>query len=358
MSAIVNAAGLALSLWSIGDLLKGEDVDPDKLVSVSVVTGAAPNAGGSIPHLAVWDEHGNRIGQYKGDENGHINEQGTKSFTVSPDQNGGKQAIPDYLLMVMQESDALCVSAIVVSGGSYQRVWTGDMAYTCGAQWYHSKASYGNSNAPVRCAWFDADHSNGIIAKGLSLHMESFSSDPGLLKQYKQNQKRLCQNTRRMTFHEDIVPDALVPYFDPPLEYNAQGGMKSPNRGIDRKTRAYPDGTFDRKHARDLMARNVTSSVKGLKNNAPDLLIISNQDGHSAKELCDHPMSLGPDFVDVPEKLFCDMETGKVWPLCEDASSESCFDLDAKQMRQSLGSSKGAAKFVSPVKQYKSHEEW
>ncbi|KAL4934987.1 hypothetical protein BDV06DRAFT_217752 [Aspergillus oleicola] len=323
-------------------------VDPDKLISVSVNIGAAPNAGGSIHHLAVFDEYGGRIGQYSGDANRHIDDNETKTFTINPTQNGGKQARPDYLLMVTQESDALCVSAIVAGGGSQQRIWTGDMAYTCGAQWYHSKKSFGNSNAPVRRAWLDADHSNGILAKGLSLHMQSFATDSGLLKQYRKNQKRLCQNTRRMTFHPEIVPDSLVARFDPPLEYNSQVGMKSSNRGIDRRTRAYPDGTFKKKRANEVMPRNVTaSSVKGLRNNFPDLLIISSHDGHSARELCNHPMSLGPDSVDIPEGLFCNMETGKVWPLWEGSSSETFFDLDSREMRYLFNATMG----------YKSYEE-
>ncbi|KAL4950997.1 hypothetical protein BDW69DRAFT_186807 [Aspergillus filifer] len=179
LNAIINAAGIALSLWSISDVFQGQDVDPDKLISVSVNIRTAPNAGGSIPHLAVFDEYGGRIGQYKGDANGHIDKE-TKTFIIDPIQKGDKQATPDYLLMVMQESDALCVSAIVADGGPQQRIWTGDMAYTCRAQWYHSKKSFGNSNAPVRYAWLDADRRNGILAKGLSLHMQSFATDSAL----------------------------------------------------------------------------------------------------------------------------------------------------------------------------------
>ena len=211
----------------------------------------------------------------------------------------------NYLLMVMQECDALCVSATVASGASQQRIWTRDMAYTCGTQWHQSKKSFGGYNAPVRCAWLDADHSNGILSKGLSLHMQSFATDSALLAQYRKNQKWLCQNTRRMTFHPEIMADSLVARFDPPLEYNSQGGIKSPNRGTNRRPRAYPDGTFKKKRASKVLPRNVTeSSIKGLKNNIPDLLIIRIQNRHSARELCGHPMSLGPNFVDIPRACF------------------------------------------------------
>ncbi|KAL4959211.1 uncharacterized protein BDV14DRAFT_193942 [Aspergillus stella-maris] len=273
-----------------------QDIDPDKLISVSVSIGAAPNAGGSIPHLALFDR--------------------LRRSNWKPTQSGGKQVTPDYLLIIMQESNALCVSAIVASGGSQQRIWTGDMAYSCGAQLYHSKELFGGYNAPLRCAWLEADHSNGILAKGLSLHLQ------------------------RMTFHPEIMADSLVARFNPPLEYNSQGGIKSPNRGINRRTKAYPDGTFKKKRANEVLPHNVTAS----------------SDAHSARALCDHPMLLGPDFVDIPEGLFCDMETGKVWPLCEGSSSKTCFDLHSRETRYSFNATLGRAKSASPTKQYKSYE--
>ncbi|RDW81486.1 uncharacterized protein DSM5745_05043 [Aspergillus mulundensis] len=361
MNALINLAGLAVSGYSFFDVLKSQDVDTDKVIGVTVLTGSAPNAGGSIPHLAVFDENGDRIGQYKGDADGHINEDGTKTFSISPTQNGGKQASPDYLLMAMHENDALCITAIIVSGNSHQWAWTGDMAYTCDAQWYHSKRSYGSSNVPIRCAWFDADHSNGIKAKGLTIHLPSFATDDALLQQYKDKPERLCRNTRRMTFHPEIRPDDLVTFFRPPPEYTMTGAMKDPDQENDRDTNAYPDGKGKREHAREWVRRNVTAvGVSGLKNNNPDLLIVSRQ-SHSARELCEHPMSLGPDFVDVPEKTFCDMETGRTWPLCEEASAGPCFDLGNRQMKYpSLASSTapGVAKFAARVKTYKSFEEW
>ncbi|KAL4948796.1 hypothetical protein BDW69DRAFT_198607 [Aspergillus filifer] len=356
-------------------MFSGGDVpDPEKDIQVSLLIGDAPNSGGSVPHIALWDEDGNRFGQYKGDENGHLDGESTKTFSIHPDQNNGNQKSPAYVLLVMQETDAICLSAIVTSGNSKQHMWTGDMGYTCGAQWYHSEASYGDSNAPIRCVWLDSDHSNGIIAKGLSLHMPSFASDQGLVNQYRQDQRRLCQNTARMTFQpEPIVPDSLISFFKPAPKYRADGGLKRPNQGIDRKTRAYPDGTnmhihdTKRSHVRDwnISSRNTTTAgnIRGLKNNNPDHLIISSREGHSARELCDHPNSLGPDFVDKVEGLFCDMETGKVWPLCDDATGSGCFDLETREFRAGRGGgeegAKGAASTDStPVKSYTSYKEW
>ncbi|KAL2008388.1 hypothetical protein VTN00DRAFT_8370 [Thermoascus crustaceus] len=382
-NAIINTGILVGTFWQLGEILKGKPADPDKQTTIGLVVGHGPNAGGSVPHVAVWDRNGNRIGQYKGDENGHIDDSNTKTIVINNDQNGGKQAQPEYISVVMQETDAICLSAIIASGDSAQWTWTGDMGYTCGAQWYHSDFTIGSSNNAPRCVWLDSDHTNGIIAKGLSLHIRDFSGDPDLVKQYSEDQRRLCQNSARMTFQpEPIVPDSLIPFFHPPLEYerssdgknhgtndpSSGGALKKPNQGIDRKTRAYPDGTnmhihdTKRRHARDLTPPALPSNVKGLKNNRPDHLVISHKPVHSAKEVCEHPSSLGPDFVSTVEKVFCDMETGKWWPLCDATHDHDCFDLEHRTMK-GPGPVRGGNQARSPTellpeKRYKTHVEW
>ncbi|KAL4798010.1 hypothetical protein BDV19DRAFT_386668 [Aspergillus venezuelensis] len=250
---IANTLGIGISVWSIADMFSGGDVpDPEKDIQVSLLIGDTPNSGGSVPHIALWDEDGNRFGQYDGDENGHLDGESTKTF-------------------------------------------------------------------------------------------------------------------------KPIVPDSLINFFKPAPKYRADGGLKRPNQGIDRKTRAYPDGTnmhihdTKRSHVRDwnTLSRNTTTigNIRGLKNNNPDRLIISSREGHSARELCDHPNSLGPDFVDRFEGLFCDMDTGRVWPLCDDATTSGCFDMDTREFRAGGGGgdkgAKGAASTGStPVKSYKSYKEW
>jgi hypothetical protein len=382
-NAIINTGILVGTIWTLDAMLKGH-ADPDKQTTVAIVTGDAGNAGGSIPSIAVWDGDGNRIGQYKGGKNGHINEKATKTITIDNKQNGGTAAQPEYISIVMQEKDAICLSAVIASGDSAQWTWTGDMGYTCGAQWYNSQFPVGNSNSPPRCVWLDSDHTGGIIAKGLSMHIRDFSGDPDLVKQYIDDQRRLCQNSARMTFQpEPIVPDSLIPFFQPPLEYkrasdgqshgtdpSSGGALKKPDQGTDRSTRAYPDFTnmnihdTRRRHTRDMTARNdmASSNVRPTKNNRPDHLIISNIEGHSAKELCEHPNSLGPDFVSTVEKIFCDMETGKWWPLCDATHVHGCFDLEKQTMRGDGPGVKRARGETSappvPEKQYKTSKEW
>jgi hypothetical protein len=232
-----------------------------------------------------------------------------------------------------------------------------------------SKYTFEQSNVPMRCAWIDHDHTNNIIAKGISMHIRDFTADPGLVAQYQDNTDRLCKNSKRLTFQpEPIVPDSVIGFFSPELEYSQNenaddptkpstaGALKNPDEGIDRKTSAYPDGTDmnigknNKRHSRNFKR----SKVKGVKNLKPGTLVVSHFSQHSAKEMCEHPMSLGPDFVSVEENVYCDMETAKWWPLCDATHVKDCFDLGTQSLKVDGPSKRDDV----PLKQYTKHEEW
>ncbi|KAF2468327.1 uncharacterized protein BDR25DRAFT_203090, partial [Lindgomyces ingoldianus] len=300
-------------------------------------------SGGSIPHVAIWGEDGARISQYKGSANGHICKGETWQTVVDNYQNGMRPANPSYISVVMQENDAICVAAISVSGNGQQWTWTGDMAYTCGAQWMESDYTFQGSNVPIRCAWLDADHTNGVIANGMSMHIQDFTADPGLVAQYQENTDRLCKNTKRFTFWPGTVPDATIPIFTPPLEYtrntnennpdptapDMSGSLKEPDRGKDRGNRAYPDGTDlkgwsiarKKRHAKDSKSR------RGIKQALSETLVVSHFPSHSAREMCEDPMAFSWDFVSVQEGLLCDMTLRKLWPVCTPSLKTECFDV-------------------------------
>jgi hypothetical protein len=118
-----------------------------------------------------------------------------------------------------------------------------------------------------------------------------------------------------------------------------------------------------RVHPRDILSRNSAAvNVQGVKNNMPNLLIVSSINGHSAKEVCQDPNSLGPDFVHTGEKLFCDMETARTWPVCDGSVTEGCFDLETKSMKN-FAPGNHAARSVDgrhkvPAKSDQNFEEW
>lgn len=55
-------------------------------------------------------------------------------------------------------------------------------------------------------------------------------------------------------------------------------------------------------------------------------LIKSHDRGQSAIETCNSMNSIGPNFYSYHEKQFCDMETRKLFPRCENADETECFD--------------------------------
>ncbi|USP75887.1 hypothetical protein yc1106_03161 [Curvularia clavata] len=351
-NTLINVGGLVASLLPLA-LFNKEQPDPNKMTQITLGVGSNPNADGSVPHIAVFDAKGGRITQFKGNKNGHIGgdkEGRTTGYYLNNDQNGKKPAKPEYVSVVMHENDGICLAAVAAAGEGVQWAWTGDIGYTCGAQWYPSQYTMGNYNQPIRCVWLDANHDNGIIAKGLSLHIRDFSGEAGMLSQYKEDEGRLCQNSARMTFHPDILPDSFPTFFNPPLKYmretnaddptkpSTAGALEKPNQGRDRQTRAYPDGTdMNSRKLRRQQSSNLQGQrklkIRGIKNLHPERLTVSHMKGHSAKELCLDKMSLGPDFVSVVEGAFCDMATATWWPLCTAVQTINCFDLETKTTR-------------------------
>ncbi|KAF2269182.1 hypothetical protein CC78DRAFT_605509 [Lojkania enalia] len=352
IGGIINAAGLAVSAWSVADMFQ-DPPDPNRQTGFSIGVGdQGDSPGGNMPHIAIWDDNGVRIDQYHPKKDDHIGPGEFISDSLDNEQNGGKQAIPAYVSVVTHEIDAICLAFVAVSGSGVAYSWTGDMAYTCGAQWYHNDKPIGSSNEPVRCMWMDSDHTNGIVAKGVSMHIRDFTGDEGIIAQYKENEDRLCKNTARMSFNpEPILPDTWIKMFNPPLKYKREentendptkpytrGALELPDHGIDKFTRGYPDYTDmnikntegpTRRHSRDVKPR---MKRRGLKNFGPGILNVSHRK-QSAKELCESEMSLGPDFVSVDESYYCDMESGHLWPLCTKEREHDCFDLDLKSVR-------------------------
>lgn len=58
--------------------------------------------------------------------------------------------------------------------------------------------------------------------------------------------------------------------------------------------------------------------------------------GLSAAALCENGMSMGPDFVNIPEGKFCRMSDKTLWPTCDHRSqigpTDDCFDVESKQL--------------------------
>lgn len=73
---------------------------------------------------------------------------------------------------------------------------------------------------------------------------------------------------------------------------------------------------------------------------AEELIVSQDYQEHRAKELCEDPMSLGPDFIGV-DGYFCDMQTRELTPLCESHPINGCLEINHQDKnlvkRRSLG---------------------
>jgi hypothetical protein len=235
------------------ELLGNQKVDPRTQTQITIIVGDAPNGGGSVPDIHVKGPYGFRLA-YESDDSKHKNDhlRGNEGRTFVIDKLPGidlKPQVhqPQYVSLVARGSDAICVSGIIASGNSATYTWTGDMGQYCGAESYASQFSFGQSSIPPKWGWLDADHTNGVVASAISLHMTDFSGS--LLNQYQEtNDKgenvgdaRLCKNSARMTFHPTWTYQNFE-VFDKLLDVNEKGELVESDLGIDRQERAYPDG--------------------------------------------------------------------------------------------------------------------
>ena len=94
-----------------------------------------------------------------------------------------------------------------------------------------------------------------------------------------------------------------------------------------------------------------------------DRLVVTPYAKHSAIELCNSETSWGPDEVSLTERMFCDMDTKTLYPLCDDQAKNNCFDLDAKTLVLPDGNVAQDDVEVHPrgvpaVKKYKTTDYW
>lgn len=60
--------------------------------------------------------------------------------------------------------------------------------------------------------------------------------------------------------------------------------------------------------------------------------LVSDSEKHAAGRLCESETSVGPDFVNVVEGIFCCMISKKTYPICGPGVEDNCFNLDVKSL--------------------------
>ncbi|KAF2823854.1 hypothetical protein CC86DRAFT_408874 [Ophiobolus disseminans] len=380
---ISTLAGLALFTVDIGvflsSILAGKKIDANKQTMVTLMLGDAPNSGGSSPYIEVKGPYGVTLTD-DSDTSKYHNEhlEGSREHVWIMDNRPALFGHPIQVdqpqyLKVAAGNDGICISVIIAQGNSASYTWTGDMGQHCGAQWYESNFKFGNSNIPPKCVWLDGDHTNGIVASAITLHMPDFNG--ALLNQYNETSphydppeigfRRLCTNTARMTFHQTFTSGDWPFFENHTLKYNELGELVYADQGVDRSQGAYPDKVTlpwlkDKKQKRE-HGRHFKRNY--ISNPYPERLTISHIASHSARMLCESDASRGADFVAIndEEKLFCDMSEKRIIDVCDDEHTTACFDLEKKEMRDvgaKVRKRDSSYHDLVPMKRYETHDVW
>ncbi|KAI1140155.1 hypothetical protein F5Y05DRAFT_424086 [Hypoxylon sp. FL0543] len=380
---VLDVAGAFIPLgFAIADAI------PDNRAStiIQIMTGNGnkthplSNGGGNVPHVAIWDQDGNRLGQVNPGKKAKIDQNNDPKqgrIEVMYNQNGGGYVDPGYILLSQQENDAICIASVQVSNGAISSTFYGDTGYSCGQSWFYSSREFGDQLIMPKCVWLDGDHTNKINAKSISWHINDLVPTDDKIAMFNSNPDYLCKSTPRFSFWGDLLPDSLIPFFEPQLEYNrdaatgGQGADVDPDRALDKKVydksvQMYLGGNAKREPERERAATRPDVRPRNLKrrgnNHDPSHLVVSSKRGHSARELCEHPNSYGWDFVSTTDGLYCDMETKRMYPVCDHPGgvTHTCFDVERRTLVGAGGiNARGEASAVGvPVKRYESHDHW
>ena len=268
------------------------------------------DAEGAVKGIRVYNEDQQLIGTGKGD--GVIPTGGYQDINIDQSQAPGQQ--PTYL-QLNAGKDALCMAYITQQWpDGTKRGWSGDMGRECGRDWAYSNIIIDDSGYKPDCTWLDQDHSNGIWAAAIQIHMEDFTNTT---QNTNQNPSFFCSYPA-LLFENDNYQTGAGDHF-----WTAKRRVKQ----------------------RDTPVKRIRPRSAAMSSS-----IISSPDpSHSAIKLCESDTSYGPDFVSLSEGIFCDMATKTHWPLCSKSVADDCYEWDSHTLINGEGQT---------VKDYTNVQEW
>jgi hypothetical protein len=148
------------------------------------------------------------------------------ALVASPDI-GGVQG--EYLSVSAGGNDAICIAYIsMVWPDGIKHVWIGDIGSQCNTQRYESQLEINNDHLKSKCIWIDGDGRSGsgpneIGFSGFGIHMTDFVASSNRANDYKMDNALMCKSTPRFHMYEKLSINDRLPYFDPPLSFDANG---------------------------------------------------------------------------------------------------------------------------------------
>ncbi|QPH16204.1 hypothetical protein C2857_000788 [Epichloe festucae Fl1] len=259
------------------------------------------NAGGTLPDIRVFNEHGSFLGI-------KVNDQ-TKCASGETECDvflAGVTNQPTYTLFTAND-DAICVAYVIVTfaeGTKY--AWTGNWAKQCGAPWYYSDIVVRSNRGAekILCAWLDADGNQPTT--GLQVHWPSYSTT------FKGNGNKAnyyCTHPTVQTFHRDKEPKSIK--------------FQRPKHNMFASNPSVETGRIEETSGKDITPRGSSLHERMAKDTR---LVKSKASSHLASDLCNSPSSVGPSLVSYHERKFCHMANKKLYPICASAKSGDCWD--------------------------------
>lgn len=333
---MAGAAGALRVISAISGLLNvitfGQDMfsQPDPVgskVKITVgldVPGGLNNAGGDLPDVRLFNEAGKFLGIAA--DPGSIGDGSTGEIKVDHKDDNGQQAT--YALFTANDN-AICVaSASITWPNGDQYGWVGDWGRECGGSWYYSNVFIQGSDYKPDCLWIDA---NGDQPQtGFQVHWPEFvQRDDG-----KPGEKDgldvgyFCEAGPPFTLYTSHEPRAVT--------YWVLSNGKKVKRGATGRSSIHQRR---QQMVRERQGNGTDAAGHGtthtLAQKLGEMLVLDhgNNGQHSAAKLCSSPTSMGPDFANDAEGLFCRMSDKTLWVFCDGVHiTDNCFKPDLQQV--------------------------
>lgn len=370
ISVAVGVAGVGMMIPSL--IPEKDEHEPVVRVSAGLSWNEADTLSGNNPGVALYDVMGRKIGGVNGNKDS-IKDGGFIDIKVPFDEGVGNKPA-EYVQINDGGDDALCIAYVILTNpDGTQKAWYGDVAKACGADWYHSvlktNSQKGSPDSTAdyapSCIWIDRNQSKGLRFQGFGLHIWDFVGTEERAKQFSDSKDLMCDSAPRFRMYEKMNSGDQIPYYDPPLDLAPDTLVdEDPTAVLDkarwkiRKEGDHVTKALIDEGAPKMKVKRATHSPAGSANSK--VVVISTNKQHSAKELCESATSWGHDFVSSTEKLFCDMEPKKLWPVCDATHTSACFDMKTSSMKPGKGLRGRDAKSgqVPPEKKYGKTLRW
>ncbi|THZ29595.1 hypothetical protein D6C89_01929 [Aureobasidium pullulans] len=247
------------------------------------------NAGGDAPDIRQFNNNPEFLGAKY--DPGHIGSGTYKDIKI-----GQSRQQPVYTLLTAN-NDAICIAYMTTTwpDGS-QYAFAGNWGHTCGQDWYYSGVY--QDNKELECVWIDGNGDRPVTA--FHVKWPEFNENEFATTDSNNIQSKYCDSPNALNF-----------------QYGNDPGTIYYKRDAADSTRSYPPPVKQ-------LHQKAPTSRRSIVDNC---LVKTSRPSQSARTLCESETSSGPNFVNLAEGLYCDMQKKELMPTCTGIPGETCFDV-------------------------------